>query len=240
MGEPQTKLISPAILTLLDAARDPVRFVEIGANDGASFDPLAPYVRDRGWRGVMVEPVPHVFAELERNHGERPGLQLLNAAVGPEDGRREVHHLRPGVEDPDLPFWADAIGSFDREHVLAALGEVSDPEALITSTEVEVLSFETLRERCGIGALDLILIDAEGADVEILDSIDLRRHRPRVLVYEHHHLEPADRERCEARLATLGYTLYEEALDTWALDMTPEDALSDRWRRAIEASGRPS
>lgn len=240
MEAPQAKLISPAILALLDEACDPVRFVEIGANDGASFDPLATYVSERGWHGVMVEPVPHVFAELERNHGERPGLVLLNAAIGPEDGRRRIHHLRPGAEDPDLPFWADAIGSFDRAHVLAALAEVNDPEALITATEIEVLSFETLCERCGIAGLDLLLIDAEGADLEILDSIDLRRHRPRVLVYEHHHLDPADRERCEARLAALGYTLYEEALDTWALDMTVEDALSERWRRAIAASGQPS
>ncbi len=33
-------------------------FIGIGANDGVTHDPLYPFVRDFGWRGIMVEPIP--------------------------------------------------------------------------------------------------------------------------------------------------------------------------------------
>src|SRR5664279_1658362 len=43
-------------------------FIGIGANDGVTHDPLYPFVRDFGWRGIMVEPIPEAFAALERNY----------------------------------------------------------------------------------------------------------------------------------------------------------------------------
>lgn len=238
MGAPEAKLISPAILRLLDRERDPVRFIEIGANDGDSFDPLAPFVAGSGWHGLMVEPVPHVFARLERNHGDNPRLQLVNAAVAAADGSRTIHHLRARATHPALPPWADAIASFDRDHVLRELEAVPDPEPLLTSTVVDCLSFETLCERHGVETIDLLLIDAEGADLEILETIDLDRRRPRVLVYEHHHLGERERAGCERRLSEAGYTLVAEALDTWALDTAADDELSAAWGRALASAAR--
>ena len=229
------RLISPAILRILDAERDPVRFIEIGANDGTSFDPLARWIAECGWHGVMVEPVPHLFAELARTHGGRPELELVNAAIAGEDGRRTIHHLRPGAVEPALPPWADAVASFDRDHVLRQLAAAPDPASLISSTEIECLSFETLCRRCAVETIDLLLIDAEGADLEILESIDLDRHRPRVLVYEHHHLSHDERSRSETRLSDAGYTVRREALDTWALDTDPADELTAGWERALAA-----
>lgn len=238
MGSPPAKLLSPAILALLDAARDPVHFIEIGANDGASFDPLARWIAEAGWQGVMVEPVPHLFAELEHRHGGRSGIQLVNAAIAAEDGPRTIHHLRPGASDPALPPWADAVASFDRSHVLRELEVTPDPSALISSTEVECITFETLCRRCGVEEIDLLLIDAEGADLEILDAIDLDRHRPRLLVYEHHHFSDGDRGRCKAWLTSAGYTLRAEGLDTWAMDLAPVDALTTSWRRTLSEAGQ--
>lgn len=235
MSDEQLRLISPALLRLLDAERDPVFFVEIGANDGESFDPLAPFVADRGWRGLMVEPIPHVFARLRGNHGENDRVRLLNAAVGAEDGTRTIHHIREGAADPALPPWSDAIASFDRGHVLAQIEAAADPESLIAELEVECLSFATLCERHDVGPIDLLLIDAEGADWEILRSIDLEARRPRLIAYEHHHMAAAEREACEAMLGRHGYTLAAEGLDTWALDATPDDGLSERWRRVLAA-----
>ena len=232
------RLISPAILRLLDSERNPVRFIEIGANDGTSFDPLARWIAEGDWRGVMVEPVPHLFAELARTHGGRPELQLVNAAIAGEDGRRTIYHLRPGAGEPGLPPWADAVASFDRDHVLRQLEAVPDAESLLTSTVVDCLSFETLCDRYGVEEIDLLLIDAEGADLEIVETIDLDRRRPRVLVYEHHHLGERERAGCERRLSAAGYTLAAEALDTWALDTAPDDELSAAWRRALASAAR--
>ena len=39
-------------------------FINIGANDGVFIDPIYPFIRDFGWRGLMVEPIPEAFAAL--------------------------------------------------------------------------------------------------------------------------------------------------------------------------------
>ncbi len=49
----------------LDSALPRVTFVQIGANDGVWNDPIEPYLRGEKWRGVLVEPVPYVFARLK-------------------------------------------------------------------------------------------------------------------------------------------------------------------------------
>jgi hypothetical protein len=52
-------------------------FIGIGANDGVTHDPLYPFVRDFGWRGIMVEPIPEAFAALERNYANFADVALV-------------------------------------------------------------------------------------------------------------------------------------------------------------------
>ncbi|MBI2477370.1 MAG: hypothetical protein HYV60_01570, partial [Planctomycetia bacterium] len=53
-------------------------FVEIGAFDGVTADPIYHMVCDRGWRGVLVEPQLEAFKLLQENYADRPGLQFFN------------------------------------------------------------------------------------------------------------------------------------------------------------------
>ena len=39
-------------------------FIEIGSNDGDQHDHLRPFILERGWSGIMVEPVDYVFRRL--------------------------------------------------------------------------------------------------------------------------------------------------------------------------------
>jgi FkbM family methyltransferase len=233
-------MIAPLLLRSFADHHDEVFFVEIGANDGEAFDPLRGYVRRPGWRGLMVEPVPYVFGRLLANLGEVAGIELANVAIAASEGEATVHHLAADAEHPALPPWKDAIGSLDREHLLTGIAAVpeGEREALLDATTVPCLRFETLLAEYGVERVDLLLIDTEGADAEILESIDLARHRPRLLVFEHHHIEPERLARLRERLETLGYTLVTEGLDTWCLDTGPEDALSAAWRAAADSWSR--
>jgi hypothetical protein len=75
------------------------------------------------------------------------------------------------------------------------------------------------------------VIDAEGYDAEILRTIDFAVHRPRVLVYEHFHLLPPDREAARNALHASGYATFEEGFDTWCLSTDIDDRLTRTWRR---------
>jgi len=45
--------------------------LQIGANDGAFGDPLAPWFQRTRWRGVLVEPVPHLCEQLQQRYSDR-------------------------------------------------------------------------------------------------------------------------------------------------------------------------
>lgn len=87
-----------------------LRFIQIGANDGIRGDPIRQKVLKYGWTGVLVEPLPPLFAELKRNYANQPGLEFINAAVDVSPGVRTIHFLRPGLAFPD---WAQGLATFD-------------------------------------------------------------------------------------------------------------------------------
>jgi FkbM family methyltransferase len=233
-------MISPLLLSRFADFHERVFFIEIGANDGVSFDPLRPYLKRPGWAGLMVEPVPYLFERLLAEHGDSDRITLANLAVGDCDGVRAIHHLQADAKHPGLPPWKDQIASFDRAHVLAELAELPEAEAaaLLTATTVPCVSFEALCAEYGVENLDLLLVDTEGTDYEILTGIDFAAHRPRLLTFEHHHMSAEQRAEIASRLERIGYRLVTEGLDTWCLDVSPADRLSEHWRAAADYHDR--
>jgi FkbM family methyltransferase len=230
----QRRIFGPKLLAAFAEAYPRAVFVEIGANDGEQHDHLRPYILRGGWRGVMVEPVPYVFARLQRNYEGVDGVTLVNAAIADRDGRLPFFHLRDAApeERATLPDWYDGVGSFNREALLSHAPQMPDIAERVVEADVEALSFDTLCARHGVDDLDLLVIDTEGYDAEIVRAIDFRRHRPRVVVYEHFHLLPADRAATRAHLEAAGYETLEEGLDTFAvLPAAGDDAVARRWRR---------
>src|SRR5262249_33679261 len=143
------------------------------------------------WRGVMVEPVPHIFERLQENCGKAPRWQLENVAIAEQDGDLPFYHVAPASDAKDLPGWYEGLGSFRRDIVLKHADAIPDIEKRIVTTKVRCLTFESLCCKNGVGEVDLIHIDAEGFDDRIIRQIDFDSHRPRLLIYEHFHLEPA-------------------------------------------------
>src|SRR3954451_18446909 len=148
----------------------------------------------------MVEPVPYVFERLRRNYAGVAGVTLVNAAIADRDGTLPFFHLRdaPPDERATLPDWYDGVGSLSREAVLSHAPQMPGIAERLVESEVEALTFATLCERHDLQQVDLVVIDAEGFDWQILRTIDLARHRPRLVVYEHFHLAPGDRAEARA------------------------------------------
>lgn len=208
-------------------------FVEIGANDGEKHDHLRTLILDNDWKGVLVEPVPYLFERLRRNYDGVTGLVLENVAIADHDGSLPFHHLPdvPGDERERLPDWYDAIGSFSRQTVLAHAAGIPGLAERIVETEVPCLTFESLCERHGIEHVDLVAIDTEGYDGEILRMFPFDRFQPRLIVYEHFHLDAVERPATREHLHRMGYTTMEEGLDTFALRAGDGDALDHEWSR---------
>lgn len=206
-------------------------FVQVGAHDGTQLDPLREEILRRSWTGVLVEPVPYVFARLERNYAGVDRVRFENAAVSDVDGTREFHFLRERSDADDVWHWYDALGSFRREVLLSHVKQVPDIAVRVVSAPMPCLTFDTLCAKHGLDHVDLVQIDTEGYDHEVVKLIDLERLGVQLVMYENLHLGAADRHACEALLASHGFELLSDGMDTLALRTTTidDDGLRPLW-----------
>jgi FkbM family methyltransferase len=193
------------------------RFVQVGAHDGTEFDPLRRTILGTRWRGIMVEPVPYVFARLQNRYRTNHRLVLENVAIADEEGPREFHFLAQSGRADAVWKWYDHLGSLKRDVVLSHDHLISDIGDRIRSIEVRCITFDTLCSRNGFDRVDLLLIDTEGYDRQILEVVDLERYGIDVLVFEHLHMDQDERNRCRALLEAHDYVLASDGMDTIAL-----------------------
>jgi hypothetical protein len=74
--------------------------------------------------------------------------------------------------------------------------------------EVPALRLDELIEHHSFSDLDLLQSEREGYDGEGLQAIDLSRHRPRLIRFEHGNIARADFDALERRLADHDYPLF--------------------------------
>jgi FkbM family methyltransferase len=179
-------------------------FLQIGANDGLTGDPLYPVLQasETRWRGVLVEPVPHLFAQLVQRHGNNPALRLEQGAIGESDGTTVIHRLATGPSDS---LWLDQIPSLDLELFRQNAEQFGHASGAMVREEVPCYTVATLLRRHMMTRLDLLVIDAEGMDWRILRQFDLGSLEPLLVLYEHQHLSAEARDEAHQFLTHSNY-----------------------------------
>lgn len=215
-------------------------FLQIGANDGALYDPMRRQIHRRRWRGIMVEPVPEIFARLQKNYGAlAPRVQLENVAVSATPGEQAFYHLAYEADPAaaGLPVWYQALGSFHKDVVLSHREHIPDIDSRLVERMVPCLTVEGLCQLHAIKRVDLVQSDTEGHDFEVLKLLDLPQRRPKLVLYEHHHLNAADRRAAQELLTANGYEYFEFGYDTLAINFATlggaQSALRCRWIQAL-------
>ena len=189
------------------------RFIQIGANDGELADPLRRHILKHGWRGILVEPMPHIFAQLQRNYAGVTGLIFEPVAISEVDGTRPIYRIAPGAYASNLAL-LDALTSLSRESLQVHAGNIPDLDRHIVEEQIQSLTFDSLCRKHGVQTLHLLAIDTEGYDYEILKTIRLAEYQPSVIIYEHVFLDDSARAECRRLLDTSGYECLEGDMDT--------------------------
>lgn len=196
-------------------------FVQIGASDGVTDDPLQPLIEKYDLRGLSVEPQPRVFERLRANRGRHPGMLFENAIVAEEDGVATL--FMPG-EDPAIPLELSQAASLDRAqlaNVLAAhyrgRGGAKTAAALIEPVRLPSLTLASLLARHGVRSFDLLVLDTMGFDFRIIRQLDFAAAAPAIIQYEERILPAADRLAARELLGGNGYCFCEVAVDTIAV-----------------------
>jgi FkbM family methyltransferase len=178
-----------------------LRFVQVGVFDGVTGDPVRKYIQRCGWRGVLVEPQPRAVAKLQELYRNNDAIVILQAAIHRRPGRRTLF----SVDSAQAPDWAGGLASFARENVIKHAPLIPGLEAMIREEAVDCVSFDAVLSRLPPGRLDLLQIDAEGADADILALFPFAQRMPAIVHWEVKHLTRATREQCLERLVALGY-----------------------------------
>lgn len=179
-------------------------FVQVGAFDGTSEDDLTRLLPLGQVEGVLVEPQPEPFGQLQSRFANDAGLRLVNAAIAAEWGEREFFRPRWG---------ASRLASFDRGNLLRH-GVAADD---IQSSPVRCLPLDDVLADSGLKRLDVLQIDAEGHDLAVLATLDLDRWQPNIIRLEYLHTDSRELDVCIAVLAEKGYQFLVQSRDLVAV-----------------------
>ena len=161
--------------------------VDVGANDGFYGSNSFPFAA-RGWRCILVEPHPKVFAKLQKLHQGRANVTCLNLACS-------------NVKST-LPLHIGSDGEAPSNSTLSDAADLQRTQKTILVT-VETLS-NVLAEKQIPGDIGLLSVDVEGMDYEVLLGLDFSRWRPRLIITEDY--APKEAKKAEW-LASQGYRL---------------------------------
>ncbi len=168
-------------------------FIQVGAYDGLSTDPLRKYIARCGWRGVMLEPQPGPASRLRELYPEGSGITILEAAVDGERGTRSLYT----VESDALPKWAGGMASFDKDHIVKHDYLIPGIAKMVRELQVPAIIFDDVLPHLPGDRLDLLQIDAEGADGYILSLFPFDRLKPAIVHWE---IKNMTRDKQEAAL----------------------------------------
>lgn len=161
-------------------------YIEIGANDGLTQSNTWWLERDRGWKGLLIEPALNRFLELQQNRGEQNVFSC--SACVPFDFPRSFVSMTYA----DLMTTAGEVDLLDvdrDEHHRAASDHA--PRQVPFLATARCLS--DLIDESGIGpAIDFFSLDVEGAELAVLGGLDFSRHKPTWILVETRRKELVD------------------------------------------------
>lgn len=190
-------------------------FVQIGANDGKSFDFLYDFIIERNSSGIVIEPIKEYYEELIYNYRNFSKIVKINKAVHPTLKNVIINRLNPNCNNK-YPEWAKGIGSLDIFHYkksgihkIDMMEEKVDADNLMNIIDNNILTFE----------LDYFQVDTEGFDFEVIKMLDFNKIKPNIVKYEYVNLNKQDNENLVTILKNQNYFLFVENGDKIGINL---------------------
>jgi FkbM family methyltransferase len=167
-------------------------FVDVGAHDGLTFSNTAFFEKALGWTGLCVEPLPESWERLRRART----AACVQGCVAAAPGTRAFRRIRGYSE-----MLSGLVETYEPRHLERLRREIAEHGGTEEVVQVPAFRLDDLLARHGIGSVDLLSVDVEGAEEEVLSSFDLRSVRPKVVCVENNYRAASLR----GRLRRAGY-----------------------------------
>ena len=164
------------------------KLVVIGAHFGVWLkDEVSKHKKDNI---LLVEPVPYNYEILKEEYKNFDNIKICTNALIDHNEIKDFYYIKANSIHKLGKHWASGIGSFDRQHILnhrSKRFKVEDAD--IESTKVEFITFDKLVEKFLIKSIYKLQIDVEGAEYEVLKSIDLSKISIEQILFESKHFD---------------------------------------------------
>ena len=139
---------------------------------------------------LLVEPVPYNYKILQNNYSKQHNILICTNAVFSENKTQNFYFVKEDSIHKLGKHWASGIGSFEKQHILDHKNKhFKVTEDDIEKIEVEFITFDNLVDKYEIKSIDSLQIDVEGAEFEILNSIDYKKVNIKNLQFESKHFD---------------------------------------------------
>lgn len=179
-------------------------FVEVGANDGSEQSKTAELIK-KGWKALLIEPCSYYYDKLVDRYADNDQVLCHNVAIASQECDKEMFYIHPDeIVAKGLPAWAGLLGSFSLEHIRK---HIFDPNIQIVKETVRCISLNDSLKTNDIKDIDLLSVDAEGADYDVIQTIDLDTYKPRYIEIEIKHLSRSDLKALKGLLSAKDYAV---------------------------------
>ncbi|MDO8301903.1 MAG: FkbM family methyltransferase, partial [Sedimentisphaerales bacterium] len=153
-------------------------FVDIGAHDGITFSNTCYLEKNLGWSGFCFEPNPDVFQQLIKNRT----CQCLSYAIADFAGNAAFMKI-----DGRSQMLSGLIDKYDPGHLTRIEDELREYGGKKNEIKIVCARLDEILNEYGVQEVDYLSIDTEGAEFDILRTIDFEKRLYRVVSIENNY-----------------------------------------------------
>ena len=139
---------------------------------------------------LLVEPVPYNYTVLKNKFSDNKNISICTNAIFSESKKKDFYYVKENSITKLGKHWASGIGSFDKQHILNHKNKrFQITENDIEKVEIDFITFDDLIDKYKIRLIDNLQIDVEGAEFEILNSINFEKIIINSIQFESKHFD---------------------------------------------------
>ena len=162
--------------------------VSIGSHTGAWLIKDLEYFKAE--KNILIEPVPYNIEELKNNTKNYKNIIIEMSAISDKDETIPFYHIKRESIDKLKKHWASGIGSFNKNHLLSHRSKrflINNED--IKEININCLSFKSFVKKYSINSIQKLMIDVEGAEFRILNSINFTTIKIKEIFFEKKHFD---------------------------------------------------
>jgi len=139
---------------------------------------------------LLVEPVPYNYKILQKSFEKQDNIFICTNAIFSENKTERFFFVKEDSIPKLGKHWASGIGSFNKQHILNhRTKRFKIEESDIEFIEIDFINFDTLLNKYEVKSIDKLQIDVEGAEYNILNSIDYKKEKINKILFESKHFD---------------------------------------------------